>query len=168
MVRFPPQNEPVDRVDVAPPQDGAIRNRRINKKPSKLVYFPPAFFALAHILLLYFGLKLTYSSSFIMLKGELQSELSTQLDCTCYMRPFCICPCSVCECSISKCWLCTRFRFNLSTTLRVFLDAYLLYSLINWQHAGHFVIFVLYLQFYSAFNIFRLGNQGIWCLKFGL
>ncbi|BFZ23341.1 hypothetical protein BsWGS_26380 [Bradybaena similaris] len=69
MVRFPPQNEPVDGVEVAPPQDGVVRNRRINKKPAKLVYFPPAFFALAHILLLYFGLKLTYSSSFIMLKG---------------------------------------------------------------------------------------------------
>ncbi|CAG5123333.1 unnamed protein product [Candidula unifasciata] len=69
MERLPPANDPAVRDEVAPPQDEVVRNRRINKKPSKLVYFPPAFFALAHVLLLYFGLKLTYSSSFIMLKG---------------------------------------------------------------------------------------------------
>lgn len=45
--------------------------KRKNKQPSKLMYFPPAFFAQAHALLLCFGLKLTYSSSFIMLKGNL-------------------------------------------------------------------------------------------------
>ncbi|KAI8795360.1 solute carrier family 35 member F6 [Biomphalaria glabrata] len=39
------------------------------RSPSKLIYFPAAFFAQASVLLLYFGLKLTYGSSFIMLKG---------------------------------------------------------------------------------------------------
>uniref|UniRef100_A0A0B7A1Y0 EamA domain-containing protein n=1 Tax=Arion vulgaris TaxID=1028688 RepID=A0A0B7A1Y0_9EUPU len=58
-----------DTDDVQLIQDEVAPRKRKNKKASKLVYFPPAFFYLAHILLLYFGLKLTYSSSFIMLKG---------------------------------------------------------------------------------------------------
>ncbi|XP_059155910.1 uncharacterized protein LOC131940984, partial [Physella acuta] len=44
------------------------RNRRKIKKPSALIYFPAAIFSQSSILLLYFGVKLTYSSSFIMLK----------------------------------------------------------------------------------------------------
>ncbi|CAL1536644.1 unnamed protein product [Lymnaea stagnalis] len=46
-----------------------VRRPNRPKKPSLLVYFPAAFFAQASVLLLYFGMKLTYPSSFIMLKG---------------------------------------------------------------------------------------------------
>lgn len=51
------------------------RNRRRIKKPSVLIYFPAAIFSQSSILLLYFGVKLTYSSSFIMLKGKLANHL---------------------------------------------------------------------------------------------
>ncbi|KAH9513419.1 hypothetical protein Btru_032975 [Bulinus truncatus] len=46
-----------------------VNPKRRHKSPSVLIYLPAAFFAQASILLLYFGLKLTYGSSFIMLKG---------------------------------------------------------------------------------------------------
>ena len=36
---------------------------------TKLLYFPPALFDVTHVLLVYFGIQLTYPSSFIMLKG---------------------------------------------------------------------------------------------------
>lgn len=50
------------------------RNRRI-QKPSALLYFPAAFFSQAGVLLLYFGVKLTYDSSYIMLKGKKKNSV---------------------------------------------------------------------------------------------
>ncbi|CAG5118451.1 unnamed protein product [Candidula unifasciata] len=65
------------------------RKGQKSKKPSVLIYLAPAVFALADVLLMYFGLSLTYGSSFIMLKGTVtfftallsMSFLAQQLAC---------------------------------------------------------------------------------------
>lgn len=44
--------------------------RRRAKKYTKLLFFPPAVFNQLSVILIYFGMRLTYPSSIIMLKGN--------------------------------------------------------------------------------------------------
>lgn len=62
--------QPLLRPDNVQPvtQDRAFR-RRV-KTYSKLLFFPPAIFTQAHIILIYFGSRLTYPSSRIIFKGN--------------------------------------------------------------------------------------------------
>ncbi|XP_035825817.1 uncharacterized protein LOC101858271 isoform X2 [Aplysia californica] len=61
--------EEEDRVLQFPPAPAYRPRVRRQKKYTKLLYFPPAFFHVSFVLLTYFGMQLTYSSSFGMLKG---------------------------------------------------------------------------------------------------
>ncbi|BFZ23864.1 hypothetical protein BsWGS_26903 [Bradybaena similaris] len=71
------------------PDEKKRRKGQKNKKPSILIYLAPAVLAQTDVLLMYFGLSLTYGSSFIMLKGTVtfftallsMSFLAQQLAC---------------------------------------------------------------------------------------
>merc|ERR1719239_837612 len=55
-----------------PPRPNIPRPQpRRQTRYTKLIYFPPAFFDVSHVLLVFFGIQLTYTSSFIMLKGTM-------------------------------------------------------------------------------------------------
>uniref|UniRef100_A0A0B6ZL93 EamA domain-containing protein n=1 Tax=Arion vulgaris TaxID=1028688 RepID=A0A0B6ZL93_9EUPU len=71
------------------PEDDNAQNVEKKKTASVFVYLPPAVLSQAHVLLMFFGLKLTYGSSFMMLKGTVTifsallsvSFLAQQLAC---------------------------------------------------------------------------------------